>query len=1091
MPDREERLDEAAAAYLEAVENGQRPQREEWLARYPDLADELAQFIDDQEKVQRWTDPIRPAPGRDLLAGAAGSDPLATLHVSGGSAAKAAPQFPNYQLLGEIARGGMGIVFRARQLNPSRIVALKMILAGPHASSAELYRFRMETEAAASLDHPNIMPIYEVSDQDGRPFFSMKLMEGGSLAGHLPRFAEGRAAAALLIKVARAVHHAHVRGILHRDLKPANVLLDAQGEPFVTDFGLCRRVEVDSGMTQSGVIVGTPSYMSPEQAAGRKGLTTATDVYSLGAILYTLLTDRPPFKGNTPLETVRGVLEDEPSRPRLLRPQVDRDLETICLKCLDKQPARRYASAESLADDLSRWLNGEPIVARRSTLWERAWKRTRRNPAAAALVAVSSLALVFLIAAGVLYQSHRLRVAEESLARVTRVAQWQAKASGNINQATAFLKGQDAENARLHANLAIEQATNEPELAGLVSQATRLLAQAERQIQLASDRDEATASIRRFEALRDDVLFYGFQTASELPENWQAAQQAGVAAFQQIGLSADGEGTWRLSSVLSPDQRRALDASRYELLIVLADLSSRLDPPERERAARLKIRADALHVSLATTTAQEHFLSGYEARRKGDVSAAIAELSRAVRSDPTHVWARLLLAACHLQTNPGAAEVHLSVLLEQRPDHYWAYLLRGIAHANLNEIESAGEDFSQALALAPAREHATGFRYATLTFRGNLQTLRGNFPAAEEDLLEAIRLQPDAHVARMYLAQAYDLQKRPQEAAQHLDKALAAGDLTPRIEAGILYFRSTRTTAAAARRSDLERSIALFPYAEALFEQAGDLLRRSSRSTTDLENALVCCDQALAAPAYSPQTYVVGQTHYRRAVALVELGRQGDAAAAVEHYLADGGKPIAQMHRLRSMIQTMRKDFPGAILALTEALRLDPSDADLLADRGSAYLAIGAWNPALDDFQAALTTQNDNVAALAGRAVVRAVKGDDAGAESDAEQALAAAEPTQRITWLAARSFALVYGRLASRGQFVSLEESKEKVRYRNRALILLQQALDLTAPEQRPAFWQAAVEQDAWFGLLREHPQYGELKRKYAPTAPEPKDEL
>jgi serine/threonine-protein kinase len=215
------------------------------------------------------------------------------------------------------------------------------------------------------------MPITRSATAKGRPFFSMKLMEGGALAEHLSRYAgDGRAAAALLIKVARAVHHAHQRGILHRDLKPANVLLDAAGEPYVTDFGLCRRVEVDSGMTQSGVIVGTPSYMSPEQAAGRKDLTTATDVYSLGAILYTLLTDRPPFRGNTPLETVRGVLEHEPSRPRLLRPQVDRDLETICLKCLDKRPEARYGSAEALADDL------QPAGRNRSSRAQLAVERT-------------------------------------------------------------------------------------------------------------------------------------------------------------------------------------------------------------------------------------------------------------------------------------------------------------------------------------------------------------------------------------------------------------------------------------------------------------------------------------------------------------------------------------------------------------------------------------------------------------------------------------------------------------------------------------------------------------------------------------------
>ena len=303
----------------------------------------------------------------------------------------------DYELIEEIGRGGMGVVFRARQITLSRTVALKTNLAGQFASEPELQRFRIEAESVAHLDHPNIVPIYEVGEHDGHPYFSMRLIDGGNLSHRLkPPGQALRNGLQLLVKVARAVHYAHQNGVLHRDLKPANILIDAKGEPFVSDFGLAKRAQEEVHVTLSGTVLGTPSYMAPEQARGRP-LTTAADIYSLGAILYEMLTGCPPFQADTPLETMRKLVEEEPERPGAINRAVDRDLETICLKCLEKEAARRYPSADVLADDLERWLRHEPIVARSSNSWERSGKWSRRNPARAFLSAVVAL----LVSAGV------------------------------------------------------------------------------------------------------------------------------------------------------------------------------------------------------------------------------------------------------------------------------------------------------------------------------------------------------------------------------------------------------------------------------------------------------------------------------------------------------------------------------------------------------------------------------------------------------------------------------------------------------------------------------------------------------------------
>src|SRR5262245_31071061 len=364
------RLQEVIAAYLQAVDAGETPDRDALLARHPDLANELRAFFADHDSVRQLAGP--PPVGARVR------------------------YFGDYELLEEVARGGMGGVYRARQVSLDRVAGLKLIRAGGHAGGADVERFLGEAKAVAQLQHPHLVQLYESGQHDGLPYFTLEFVPGGSLGTKLSGTPlPPREAARLVEQAARGVQHAHDKGIVHRDLKPHNVLLAADGTAKVTDFGLARRVDGSEKLTATGAVLGTPPYMAPEQASGEgKGVGPATDVYGLGAILYECLTGRPPFQAPTPLETMLQVLKVEPVPPAQLQPQVPRDLETVCLKCLQKEPAKRYTSAAALAEDLRRYQAGEPITARPVGRLERAWRWCRRNPAVAALLTLAAALLV-------------------------------------------------------------------------------------------------------------------------------------------------------------------------------------------------------------------------------------------------------------------------------------------------------------------------------------------------------------------------------------------------------------------------------------------------------------------------------------------------------------------------------------------------------------------------------------------------------------------------------------------------------------------------------------------------------------------------
>ena len=390
----QDRLELALAEYMLRIDSGESIDQQQFIDRYPDIADDLHDHFERERAI-----------GAAIAADDTRTSASTSIADDQDQAVDAGPprKFGDYEILEEIARGGMGVVYKARQVTADRDVALKMILSGSLASPQAIERFYTEARAAANLKHPNIVGVHEVGKIDGLHFYSMDYIEGQDLDDLIR---EGtlfnQAIARFIRRIASAIHYAHEQGVLHRDLKPSNVLVDEQGEPQITDFGLAKRTDADSDLTGTDQDMGTPSYMSPEQARGAsKTVGPPSDVYSLGALMYALLTGRPPFRAETPAETVVQVINEDPVLPSKLNPTVPKDLETICLKCLEKEPAQRYASARDLEEDLGRFQRGEPIKAKPMNRPARVWRWCRRNPVLAGL----SAATITTLFAGILVSS--------------------------------------------------------------------------------------------------------------------------------------------------------------------------------------------------------------------------------------------------------------------------------------------------------------------------------------------------------------------------------------------------------------------------------------------------------------------------------------------------------------------------------------------------------------------------------------------------------------------------------------------------------------------------------------------------------------
>jgi serine/threonine-protein kinase len=923
---------------------GQRPDAAAWCARFPQWWQSLEELF----QVHR------------AVGGAGGSAAEATLIDAGaaataGAAAGSAAAPPGgrrlgpYEILAEIGRGGMGVVYRARHEALKRPVALKMILAGGHAGAQERARFRVEAEAAARLQHPNIVQIHEVGEADGLPYCALEFVEGGSLAdrlggGPLPP----REAARLVEALARAMQLAHSRNVVHRDLKPANVLLAPDGTPKITDFGLARQLDSDAGQTQTGVLLGTPSYMAPEQASGQaRAAGPAADIYALGAVLYECLAGRPPFRGATVAETLEQVRHREPAPPRALRPAVPRDLDTVCLKCLRKEPERRYASAEALAEDLRRWRAGEPVAARPVGRAERAAKWVRRNPVGAGLVA----ALVLLVAGGAGWAWWAQRQRQELSDEVARRRQTAETAVMVPLTEARLLRGDAAKLAE-----ALAAATSAAQLARADEVSDELRREAADLV--AALRDEAR------EAERDRRLLAALLDARRPPPGPRPGSEsqgltAGLdgatideqfaAAFRAWGLDVDGTPTAEAAARLKGRPVAVVTAAAAALREWAAERRRRRRlGPEWQQPAKL---AAALDDDPGSRRAA---VSDILSRNNLDRERALGLLSAALRPVPIPFDAgpgedrgrlRRLAAETDPATEPVLSLLTLVRALEEAGDRALAErLLRRALLARPQEVvlhyalgkalegwprprwaeavecyvavrslrPENGAELAWSLAMSGRGEEALALYERLIADQGDNPWLHcdhgrtlhrlGRYPEAETAYREALRLQRDFPAAHSCLGILLcDHLGRPKEAEAEFRALL------------------TLTPESAGAHCNLGNALSR----QRLFAEAETAYQEALRLDPDLAQA----HNALGSLRHSQGRYQEAEAKFRTVIAL-----QSDNADAYYNL----GNALSGQGR-----------FAEAEVAYRDSLRLQPDLPETLCHVGLALLEQGRFTEAL------------------------------------------------------------------------------------------------------------------------------------------------
>jgi len=860
------------------------------------------------------------------------------------SAKKSLPLVLGYEILEELGKGGMGIVYKARHLQLQRLVALKMLLPGADLSPAQLERFLTEARAVARFQHPNLVQIHEIGTHEGQPYFSLELLEGGNLKQQLKNTPQPAAnSAALLETLARAVDYAHQKGIVHRDLKPANILLAGDGTPKVADFGLAKQMDHDAGQTEDGRILGTPQYMAPEQAWGKsKAVGPGADIYALGVILYEMLTGRPPFRAADKWQTVALVRTQEPVPPRRLVPQVPRDLELICLRCLQKEPIHRFASAGELAEELRRYQEGRPIRTRPTPWWEQAWKWTRRQPAVASLIAVSVVALLSLLlfldqrARGALRELREQERTRDTRDRVQQLhLQAQEKAArGSIQQALGAVQE------------AIGLIGVEPSLADLRPPLEALRTELERKDQEHQDKTKSDKTVTKFLKLRDEALFQGMVfTGVDLPVNVPATKKACKEALALFGVPSPldlpppkdkepGEQGPLFSKYLSGEQRQQYTAACYELLLVWAEAEAQPEagqraptPAQLDQALRLLGRAERLDVAstgafhlrrahylallgkpdaarqerqLAAEprimSALDFFLTGDSHQKEGQLVEAAQDFANALRLQPDHFWARYFLAVCNLQLQRfGQARDNLTSCMMSRPDFLWLYLFRGFANGQLNDFRAAADDYRRALELEPDPQSQA--HYGILVHQGVLCMRQAQLGEGLVPLPWLLPLTPNLDFVCQGVAEVYR-KERLEAAAGYLNQAARLQkDQYPAY-----------------------RHLALIAQQQKRFDEAAELLGKATAATR------------------SPEPMVRAQFYGQRA-RLHRDRRQLDAALA-DLDRALRAFPSAEDHMERGRILYAQNRHADALAAYQAALRLRPDEADVFRWKAEALLAM-------------------------------------------------------------------------------------------------------------------------------------------------------
>ncbi len=816
--------------------------------------------------------PSTPPAEKVSVSGAGGARPTATRKA-------VLKRVGDYEVLGELGRGGMGVVYKARHVKLKRIVALKMILAGGHASAVDLARFRLEAEAVARIRHPNIVQIFEIGEEAGAPWFALEYIEDGSLDRRLDTPQPPRAAAALVAILARAMHAAHQAGVVHRDLKPANVLLARKAdtpeaapastplsafEPKITDFGLAKELEGE-GQTVSGAIMGTPSYMAPEQAAG-KAIGPAADVYALCAILYESLVGRPPFKGSSVWDTLDLVQTAEPISPSRLQPKVPRDLVTICLKGLRKDPRQRYASAEALADDLERFRDGRPIQARPVSAWERALKWARRRPTQAALVAAVALLVLSGSLGGVFYglykgqQEHAARKEAETLKRERdRETALRDEVERLQNEGRKHEDNGQLVQARVCYEKALNDLVAEPSLAPSELRQTldELLRNVVRQMDEAAANQDVKARIEHFADHYKEMTFRQLPVSErEAPANRKRVRQEAEAALSAFDLVKAGKPDSVVAGL--EGRRQTLETlGQFEriceqsclVLIAWADAEvAETDPAAPQRALQLlreaaglveaghlpmprglpelrarcydrlgeadKAQAERKQLQLLVArTAEDHYRAAAADFHQARFPQAATGCEQVLDLEPDHLGARYLLALSRLRSPVDGdrllrlrglevARASLTDCIKHRPDFLWARLVRGSVYAELREFDKAEADFASVLAAAASDE---AFCAEVLTNRGASRLQQNRVDVAVADLKEAVRLQPKAYQGYASLAVAQQKDGDLGAALKALDRAveLAPDNALLRYSRGRLHFECYQLTEAWGRKLKL------------------------------------------------------------------------------------------------------------------------------------------------------------------------------------------------------------------------------------------------------------------------------------------------